>query len=69
MNETCEKNLVKARNAIAENNDKTALEALDEIDPESNCYKSAQKLNQELNVKSRKHSGRGKHQNQFRDLF
>ena len=51
MNETCEKNLVKARNAIAENNDKTALEALDEIDPESNCYKSAQKLNQELNVK------------------
>ena len=52
MNKTCEKNLVKARNAIAENNNKTALEALDEIDPESNCYSSAQKLNQEIQGKA-----------------
>ena len=52
MNETCEENLVKARNAMAKNNNKTALEALDEIDPESNCYSSAKQLNQEIKTEA-----------------
>lgn len=51
MNETCEENLVQAKNAMEKNDNESALEALAEIDPDSNCYSSAQELNKEVGAK------------------
>lgn len=50
MNETCEENLVQARQALKENNNQSALESLSKIDPESNCYTKAQELNHQVSV-------------------
>ncbi|GAA3614877.1 hypothetical protein GCM10022396_35810 [Flavivirga amylovorans] len=49
MNATCEENIIRAKNAIKNNNNHSALEVLEEIDPESNCYKEAQQLSLEIN--------------------
>ncbi|WP_394747148.1 hypothetical protein [Spongiimicrobium salis] len=53
-NKTCEKNIADAKNAMRENNDKTALEILAEIDPASNCNKTAISLRLKIEAKTTK---------------
>ena len=50
-NKTCEKNLADAKNAMRKNNDQTALEILAEIDPASNCNKTAISLRLKIEAK------------------
>lgn len=54
LNETCEKNLVRAKAEISRNNKGSALEILGSIEVESNCHSSAQQLKSEIQTKNAK---------------
>jgi len=56
LNTTCEKNLVRAKAEISNNNNGSALEILGSIDAESNCHSSAQKLKIQIQAKQKKAS-------------
>lgn len=51
-NQTCKKNLVRAKAEMSKNNNETALEILGSIETESNCHSTAKKLKAKIQVKT-----------------
>ncbi|NAS14321.1 hypothetical protein [Poritiphilus flavus] len=59
LNQTCEKNLLRAKAEISKNNNENALEILASIETESNCHSSAQELRTKIENKATANSDGG----------